>query len=78
MAKRNSRVEDAEVDEEIADIDNTSNDDGVKEVTATHAAKKLRKTPRVDGDDAGAQGTSDEDGAKEVTANAKMKPKKDR
>ena len=30
MAKRNSRVEDAEVDEEITGIDNTSNDDGVK------------------------------------------------
>ena len=72
--KRDTRVEDAEVGEGIAawfQNDNTSNDDCVKKVTATHAAKKLKKTPTEDADDAGAQGTSDDDGAKEVTANAK-------
>ena len=55
--KRDTRVEDAEVGEGITawfPNDNTSNDDGVKEVTAPHAAKKLKKTRRVDGDDAGA------------------------
>ena len=59
MSKKRNNIELESVDGKIAVADDTSNDDGAKDATATHTKKKLKKkVPKVDGDDAGADNTS--------------------